>query len=363
MRGVVLTVFSKKGRLTMSEGVDLLYRLQAGDRVAILSPSFPAPGRWPHVFELGLQRVREIFQLEPVVYPSTCDLKATREDKIRDLHAAFSDPCIRGIISTIGGDDQVTYSKLFNSEIYVKNPKPFFGYSDNTHFINYLWLLGLPAYYGGCLFTEFAMHGAMDEFTVKYLKHAMFVGGEIELEEALSFNQIGLDWSKPELLKEKRHYEPNTGWEFDGEHCVEGRAWGGCLESIDDMLRCGTLLPSLNDFESIVLYLETSEEIPPHDYVYRFMRGLGERGILERVRGLLVGRPKAWEHGRELNVLERQEYRATQRDVILSGFRSYNKDSPVVQNMDFGHTAPQIPIPSGKTIRIDASAKRVIARF
>jgi muramoyltetrapeptide carboxypeptidase LdcA involved in peptidoglycan recycling len=298
-----------------------------------------------------------------VIYPTTCDLHASREAKLHDLHAAFADPQIKGIVTTIGGDEQVGYMKYLNSDIFLENKKPFFGYSDSTHFINYLWLLGIPAFYGGCLFTEFAMHGHMDELTVKYLKHAMFVGGEIELEASPEFNDIGLDWSMPDLLGQRRKYEPSWGWSFDGAASAEGRAWGGNLESIDDMLRCGTPLPSLGEFESIILYLETSEEIPSADYVFHFMRGLGERGILERIQGLLVGRPKAWEHGHESNRLERQKYRETQIETILAVGREYNKTVPIVQNMDFGHTAPQIPIPSGKEIRIDGVGRRVFANY
>jgi muramoyltetrapeptide carboxypeptidase LdcA involved in peptidoglycan recycling len=44
-------------------------KLKKGDRVAIVSPSFAAPAVWPHVHELGLKRIREVFGLEPVEYP------------------------------------------------------------------------------------------------------------------------------------------------------------------------------------------------------------------------------------------------------------------------------------------------------
>ena len=34
-----------------------LNKLKKGDGVAILSPFFAAPGKWPHVYELGLEQV------------------------------------------------------------------------------------------------------------------------------------------------------------------------------------------------------------------------------------------------------------------------------------------------------------------
>ena len=86
----------------------ILPKLKKGDKVAILSPSFAAPGKWPHIYELGLKRLREIFELEPVEFPATKKLGATGEERSADLIAAFEDPSIKGVITSIGGDDQVT---------------------------------------------------------------------------------------------------------------------------------------------------------------------------------------------------------------------------------------------------------------
>ncbi len=48
-----------------------LSNLKKGDKVAILSPSFAALGKWPLVYELGLKRLREVFELEPVEFSVT----------------------------------------------------------------------------------------------------------------------------------------------------------------------------------------------------------------------------------------------------------------------------------------------------
>jgi muramoyltetrapeptide carboxypeptidase LdcA involved in peptidoglycan recycling len=88
-----------------------LQKLQKGARVAIVSPSFAAPAVWPHVHELGLKRLREVFELEPVMFSATAKLDATLAEKANDLVAAFSDPDIKAVISTLGGDIQVTYIK------------------------------------------------------------------------------------------------------------------------------------------------------------------------------------------------------------------------------------------------------------
>lgn len=340
-----------------------LKKLKRGDKVAVLSPSFAAPGKWPHVYELGLERLRDIFELEPVEFPSTKKIGASKEERAKDLADAFGDPDIKGVIASLGGNDQVTYAKDLPSEPFVTNPKPFFGFSDNSHFANHLWLNGLPSYYGGAILTQFAMQGKMDEYTIKYLKQALFEEGEAELFPSDVYNDMGLNWNDPTTLEQKRMYETNSGWSWDGSSDVGGITWGGCLESIDEMLRHGVPIPSLEDFENVILITETSEEIPSADYVFRVYRALGERGILERVKGILVGRPKAWEFDKPQNSEQKDEYRRAQQETTLNVVRAYNPSVPVVQNMDFGHTDPQIPLPYGMNVRIDSGSKKVFAHF
>lgn len=340
-----------------------LEKLKKGDKVAILSPSFAAPGKWPHMHELGLKRLREVFGLEPVEFPTTRKLGASAKERSTDLVSAFEDKRIKAVIASLGGDDQVTYIKILPPGPFKDNPKPFFGFSDNTHFCNFLWLLGIPSYYGASIFTQFAMQVEMDGFTVEFIKQALFDGGEVELKQSDSYNDIGLDWNDPTTIDKRRTYEKNDGWFWDGAQSSQGVSWGGCLESIDEMLRHGIEIPSLDDFKNIVLFTETSEEIPSADYVFRVYRALGERGILERVKGILVGRPKAWHFNMQNSTAQKEEYRKAQREAILKAVRSYNKTVPVIQNMDFGHTDPQIPMPNGKKIRIDSSAKKIFAEF
>ncbi|MCX6712897.1 MAG: LD-carboxypeptidase, partial [Candidatus Vogelbacteria bacterium] len=174
-----------------------LPKLAKGDKVAILSPSFAASGKWPQVHELGLKRLTEIFGLVPVEYPTTRKIGATGDERSQDLIEAFSNPAIKGVITTLGGNDQVAYIKNLPGEIFARNPKPFFGYSDSTHFENFLWLNGVPSFYGGSLFTQFALQGKMEDFTIKYLKKALFEEGETELESSATYNDIGLNWNDP----------------------------------------------------------------------------------------------------------------------------------------------------------------------
>lgn len=340
-----------------------LKKLSPGDKVAILSPSFAAPGKWPHMHDLGLKRVREVFGLVPVEYPTTKKIGASADDRAKDLIAAFENQEIKAIIASLGGNDQVTYIKNLPSEPFVKNPKPFLGFSDNSHFENFLFLNDIPSYYGASLFTQFAMQGEMDAYTIEFINHALFDEGEFELKSSPTYNDQGLNWDDIENTHKHRTYWQNEGWQWDGTNDVTGTLWGGCIESIDEMLRHGAQIPSLEQFKNIVLMLESSEEIPSHEYVSRVIRALGERGILTEVKGVLVGRPKAWEYDKPHTDEEKIVYRKKQRETILKMIRRYNVSIPVVQNLDFGHTDPQVPMPYGNMVRIDSKEKRIFATF
>lgn len=340
-----------------------LSKLQKGNKVAVLSPSFAGPACFPHVYELGLERIRNVFGLLPIEYPTTRKSDASTEERARDLVAVFEDSEVRAVIASIGGDDQVTYIHKMSSGAFSDNPKPFLGYSDNSHFCNFLFLQGIPSYYGASVMTQFAMQGEMDAYTVEYIRHALFDSGEYEILPSLEYNEIGHDWNDPSLLAVRRSYEPNTGLVWDAQKNAEGILWGGCLESIDDMLRNDVPIPSLEAFENIIMMLETSEEIPSADYVGRVIRALGERGILRNIQGLLVGRPQAWGFDKQLSKEERVAYAKEQQETVLTVVRTYNKNIPIVQNLNFGHTDPQIPMPYGGKLRVDSDSRRIFACF
>lgn len=337
-----------------------LPKLKKGDKVAILSPSFAAPGKWPWVYELGCQRLRDIFGLKPIEFPTTKKIGASSEERAEDLINAFENKEIKAVIASLGGDDQVTYIKNLPKEPFIKNPKPFLGYSDNTHFINHLWLCGIPSFYGGMIFTEFAVQKEMDEFTIKYLNYALFDNNVFELESSPIFNDIGLDWNDKSTLNQKRRYQKNDGLYWDGLNDNEGVTWGGCVESVDELLRHGVPIPSLEDFQNIILFLETSEEIPTHNYFRRVLRAFGEREILKNIKGLLVGRPKVWEFDKQNSDEEKESYKKGQREMILEIVRKYNQEISIIQNLDFGHTAPQICLPVGRKVTLDSKNKKII---
>jgi muramoyltetrapeptide carboxypeptidase LdcA involved in peptidoglycan recycling len=86
---------------------------------------------------------------------------------------------------------------------------------------------------------------------------------------------------------------------------------------------------------------------------------MGERGLLAQFAGVLVGRPKAWSFARRASAEEKEVYRREQREAATRALSEYAADVPVVFDVDFGHTDPQLVIPVGGTIRIDGPARRI----
>jgi muramoyltetrapeptide carboxypeptidase LdcA involved in peptidoglycan recycling len=77
----------------------------------------------------------------------------------------------------------------------------------------------------------------------------------------------------------------------------------------------------------------------------------------------LVGRPKAWEFDKQNDTEAKATYRKVQRETVLKTVREYNKHIPVVQNLDFGHTDPQVVLPNGNHARISSSDKKIFLTY
>ncbi|AMT94923.1 hypothetical protein A2T55_15290 [Brevibacterium linens] len=119
-------------------------KARPGDRIAVLSPSFAAPSIPAAVHDQAMRRLAEGTGLVPIEFPTTRQLVATTEARAADINAAFADPRIRAVIATTGGDDEVTVVPHVDTAIVRNDPKPFFGYSDNTNLHHLLW--GVPLY-------------------------------------------------------------------------------------------------------------------------------------------------------------------------------------------------------------------------
>ncbi|MFD6562878.1 S66 peptidase family protein [Micromonospora profundi] len=334
-----------------------------GDRVAVVSPSAGLPALFPHVYELGLRRLREELHLEPVEYPTTRAIGADPRDRARDLTAAFADPTVTAVLATVGGDDLITVTPHLDDDVLRANPKPYFGYSDNTNVLNHLYRLGIVAYHGGSVLVHLGRPGSPHPLTFDSLRAALFTSGWYELSPAPEWGDRPNPWTDPGSLAYEPEMLAGEGWRWQGpEREVRGRTWGGCLEILH-WLMAADRVPTAAELAGSVLVVETSNELPTAQEVFRIVRNMGERGLLASFPAVVVGRPKAWDFDKPLSVPERVAWGEAQREAITRALAPYNPEAVVVFDVDLGHTDPQLIVPYGGEIRVDGRARRIAVRY
>jgi muramoyltetrapeptide carboxypeptidase LdcA involved in peptidoglycan recycling len=337
---------------------------QPGDQVAVLSPGAALPEVFPAPYELGLRRLQRDFGLRPVEYPTTRRWSSPRA-RADDVMAAFADPEIKAIVTSIGGSDQLKVLRYLDPDVIRDNPKPFFGISDNTNLHHYLFNLGLVSYYGGTVMTMLGRPATLNDHSAFAFTMAMFTSQWYDLRPADSYTDMERDWSDPSWADAPPEMLPGTGWVWHGprDEVVEGRLWGGSLEIVDFQLRAGRYLLPEEEYDGAVLFLETSEELPSSEYVWRLLMCMAERGLLQRFSAVLMGRPKGWSLERQHSPLKRRAYVETQREAVLEVFAEYRIDIPIVFDVDFGHTDPQLVVPHGGDVRIDPVERQISVHY
>ncbi len=319
-------------------------KLQPGDKVAAISLSWGGPGTFPHRYAAGKQQLQDEFEL--VVVETPCALRDAawlqRHPQARadDLMKAFVDPSIKALISTIGGNDSIRILPYLDLDILRSNPKIFMGYSDTTITHMACFKAGLVSFYGPAIMAGFAENGGMFPYMIDSVRKTLFSSAPIG---TLAPNMDGwaiemLDWADPKNQPRKRKLAPSSGWKFiQGTGVRQGHLLGGCFEVLD-WLRGTDFWPEPDVWQDAILFLETSEEAPPPSTVLYGLRSYAAMGILEKLSGILFGRP-----GGPLAPDQFTEYDKVIRQVVTE--EEGLSDLPIITHMDFGHTDPMFVLP------------------
>lgn len=327
-------------------------RLKIGDTVATVSLSWGGAGdeKLLYRYETGKKRLEEM-GLNVVEMDST--LKGSEyvynypEKRAKDLMNAFKDPEIKAIISCIGGDDSIRLLPYIDYEVIRNNPKIFIGYSDTTITHLIMYKAGVRSYYGPSILGEFGENIEIFPYTLEYISQIFFEG------DSLGFIKPAEFWSgeRIEWLYENRNFtklmQKNTGYEvLQGEGIVEGHLLGGCVDVLE-MAKGTEIWPDINEFDGAILFLETSEETMSPDNLLYSLRNYGAQKILQRLNGILFGKPY------------QNKYYEEYKDVIRKVLKEYKLETlPVMYNLSFGHNQPMHIIPYGAVARLDLNNKR-----
>lgn len=330
-------------------------KLQKGDKIAIVSLSWGGLGddNLIHKYYIAKERLENDFGLEVTTMPNA--LKGSEfvynhpELRAKDLMDAFEDKSIKGIFCAIGGDDSVRILPYINYDIIKNNPKIFMGYSDTTvsHFMMYK--AGLISYYGPSIMCEFGEYVKMFDYTKDAVSNILFkdtTNYEIESSDIWSNDYVSWDEENQNIakkvLKEEHHYEV-----LSGSGIVRGKLLGGCIDVFPMILET-EIWPKTDEWKDKILLVETSEEKMPPNYLLYYLRNLGAQGILNVIKGIVVGKPQD------------EKYYEEYKEIYLKVLKEFNCENlPILYNINIGHAYPTGLLPLGVEYKINCDNKTI----
>lgn len=318
-------------------------KLVAGDEIRIISPSRSMSMIAIEQRKLAENRLEELgFKIS---YSKNClesdeVVSSSISSRLDDLHNAFLDPNVKGILSTIGGYNCNQLLRYIDYSIIKSNPKRFCGYSDITALSNAIYTKTGLITYSGPHFSTFAMlHG--NEYTIEYFKRMMIWD---ETNNIIHSKQWSDDlWF---LDQENRSFFNNDGPYVINEGEAQGTIIGG-NQCTFNLLQGTEYMPSLIDS---ILFIEDDYEAPPQTFD-RDLQSIIHQPMFQEVKGIVIGRfQKSANMNKELL-----------RKIIKSK-RELDK-IPVIADVDFGHTSPLITFPIGGQVSIKAYNKKIEIRI
>lgn len=286
--------------------------LKRGSTVAVVSPASAANA---DLVALGVERLRG-FGYEPVVMPHALArgplyYAGTADERVADLHAAFANPSIDGVICTRGGWGSAELLPLLDRELIRANPKAFVAYSDHSSLHSWFWNeCGMRTFYAPMVASDWSKADGVDEPT---WRAAIEGAGEWSVGAADGLR----------MLRSGR---------------AEGRLLGGCLSILTEAL--GTPW-ALRIEEPCVLFLE---DIGTKPYKWdRMLQHLKFAGAMERVTGVVLGDMSANVEPAEMSFLEQ---------ACLHALRDFA--GPIAIGLKCGHVeAGNRSLPLGAWARMD----------
>ncbi|HSM58195.1 MAG TPA: S66 peptidase family protein [Candidatus Sulfomarinibacteraceae bacterium] len=302
-------------------------KLQPDDTICVVSPAeslaqFPADQleiARDHLASLGLHttiadhaRERDMFDSSPVA------------SRVADLHAAFADPHVHGILSTIGGYNSNQLLRYLDYDLIGEHPKVFCGFSDITALATAIYAKTGLVTYSGPHFLMFAMQRGI-AYTLNSFHDCVMKQEPLTVMPAETWSDDA--WY---LDQEDRTFVPNPGYVVINEGRARGTLLGGHLGTFT-LLHGTEYMPPLAG--SILLFEEDDEATPAH--FDRLLQAVIHQPGFADVQGLIIGRFQ----------------RATQmRDDQLPHIVRSKPElarMPIVAQASFGHTTPQFTFPIG----------------
>jgi muramoyltetrapeptide carboxypeptidase len=232
------------------------------------------------------------------------------QDRLEDLHAAFADPEVDGIICTRGGWGSAELLPHLDATMIRANAKAFIGYSDHTSL--HSWFqneVGLVTYYAPMVAADFARSNGVEPACWRHV------------------------------------FSGDIGWSFGAEDGLrilqEGQASGPLMGGCISILAAGLGTPYAPQLEDSILFLE---DIGTKPYQWdRMLLHLRYAGRLKGVRGIIFGDMAQCVGEEDQPLLER---------AIRHGLRGF--EGPVAIGLRCGHVnGANLSLPLGTSVTLD----------
>ncbi len=309
-------------------------RLKPGDEIRVIAPSMSMSILKEKQVEIAEERLRRLGFT--VTYGKNAFIQneffsSSIGERIADLHEAFSDPNVKGILTAIGGYNSNQLLKFIDYELIRNNPKVFCGFGDITALTAAIHKKTGLITYSGPHFSSFGMKHGFD-YTFTSFLDAVTNDAPYEVSPSA-------EWSDDPWYfdQDKRNFIKQDSYLVLQEGEAEGKLIGGNLSTLN-LLQGTEFMPSLQD---AVLFLEDDEESHPQSFE-RALQSLLHMPDAGNVRALLIGRFQKDSHMTEEAL----------RKIIFS--KEELKGIPIIANVNIGHTSPMATIPLGAKATISA---------
>ncbi len=307
-------------------------KLKFGDEIRVIAPSCSLSMISTEIREIANACFNEMGL--KVSFSKNAELSdefvsSSIEARIEDLHEAFSNDKIKGIFTAIGGNNSNQLLKYIDYELIKNNPKILCGFSDITALSNAIYTKTGLISYSGPHYSTFGMKKG-NEYTLEYFKKCLFSDEPFVVKPST-------EWSDDIwfLEQENRTFYKNEGYRIINKGTAEGKIIGGNLCTLN-LLQGTGYMP---DLTHSVLFIEDDSLTFPENFD-RDLQPLIHQPNFDKVQGIVFGRFQI-----ASKITEELFLKIIQSKEELSSI-------PIVSNVDFGHTTPQITFPIGGYAKI-----------
>lgn len=327
-------IIKEEGEMKM-----LADRLQPGDEIRVIAPSRSMAILKEEQINISIERLTQLgFVVSFGKNTSSHDefFSTSIEERIEDLHEAFLDPNVKGILTAIGGYNANQLLKYINYDIIRNHPKVFCGYSDITALAGAIYTKTGLITYSGPHFSSFGVKYGF-EYTLDSFIQAVTNDAPYEVDPSTHWSDDA--WY---LDQEDRTFVENEGYLVLQEGKAEGTLIGGNLCTLN-LLQGTEFMPSLKDS---ILFIEDDEESHALSFE-RNLQSLLHLPDAKYIKGVLIGRFQKDSHLTEDAI---RRIIASKRE--LAGL-------PIVANVNFGHVQPFATIPLGAHATISVNGQQI----